>query len=45
VSEIKSLGLQKLVVAITVGFSNVPSPLFTLLLFMVVVPIVTTIQE
>jgi len=32
VSEIGSLGLQKLVVAIVVGFSGVPSPLLTLLL-------------
>jgi hypothetical protein len=36
-SEIGNLGLQKLVVATAVGFSNVPSPLLTLLLVMVVV--------
>jgi len=46
VSENKSLGLQKLIVTIVVGFSDVPSPLLTLLLIMVVVvPIVVVVQE
>jgi hypothetical protein len=41
VSEIKSLDLQKLAVAATMGFFGVSSPSFTLLLVMVVVvPIV-----
>jgi hypothetical protein len=41
VSEIKSLDLQKLAVAATMGFFGVPSPSLTLLLVMVVVvPIV-----
>jgi hypothetical protein len=45
-SEIESLSLQKFVIAATMGFSSVPSPLFMLLLVMVVVvPIVATIQE
>jgi hypothetical protein len=44
VNEIKSLGLQKLVVVAIVGFSDIPSPLFTLLLVMVVVvPIIVAI--
>jgi len=44
VSEIRSLGLQKLVVVAIVGFSDVPFPLFTLLLVMVVVvPIIVAI--
>ncbi len=42
-SEIGSLGLQKLAVIVVVGFSNVPSPLFTLLLVMVVVVLVVAI--
>jgi hypothetical protein len=45
VSDIKSLSLQKLVVIIVVGFSNVPSPLLTLLLVMVVVLVIFAIQE
>ncbi len=45
-NEIRSLGLQKLVVAAVVGFSGVPSPLLMLLLVMVVVVlVVATIQE
>jgi len=44
-SEIKSLGLQKLIIATTVGFSSVPSFSFTLLLVMVIVPIVVVVQE
>ncbi len=44
-SEIGSLGLQKLVVIAIVGFSGVPSPSLTLLLVMVVVLIVTVVQE
>ncbi len=45
-SEVGSLGLQKLVVAVAVGFSHVPSPLLLLLLVMVVVVlIVPIIQE
>jgi hypothetical protein len=46
VSEIKSLGLQKLLVVAIVGFPGVPSPSFTLLLIMVVVVlIVAAVQE
>ncbi len=46
VSEIRSLGLEKLVVGTVVGFSYVPSPLLMLLLVMVVVvPVVVAIQE
>jgi hypothetical protein len=45
-SEIESLGLEKLVVTIAMGFFGVPSPSFTLLLVMVVlVPIVDVVQE
>jgi hypothetical protein len=45
-SEIKSLGLQKLVVVTPVGFSSVVFPSLTLLLVMVVVvPTVAIIQE
>jgi hypothetical protein len=45
-SEIGSLGWQKLAVVIIVGFSNVPFPLLTLLLVMVVVvAIVVVVQE
>jgi len=45
VSEIGSLGLQKLVIVANVGFIDVPSLLFTLLLVMVVVvPIIVAIQ-
>jgi hypothetical protein len=46
VSEIRSLGLQKLGVAAAMDFSNVPSPSLTLLLVMVVVvPDVAVIQK
>jgi hypothetical protein len=46
VSEIESLGLQKLAIVTTLGFSNVPFLLLTLLLVMVVVVlVVTAIQE
>jgi hypothetical protein len=47
VNEIGSLGLQKLVVAVVMGFSGVFFPSLTLLLVMVVVviPIVVAIQE
>jgi len=46
VSEIGSLGLQKLVVATTMDFSGVPFPSLTLLLIMVVVVhVVAIIQE
>jgi hypothetical protein len=46
VSEIKSLGLQKLAVVVVMGFFGVPSPSLTLLLIMVViVPILATVQE
>jgi len=46
VSEIRSLGLQKLKVATFVGFSGVPSPSLTLLLiWVVVVPVVAIVQE
>ncbi len=39
-SDIISLNLQKLVLITVVGFSNVPSPLLTLLLVMVVLVLV-----
>jgi hypothetical protein len=46
VSEIRSLGLQKVVVTTAMGFSSVLSPLLTLLLVMVVVVhVVVTVQE
>jgi hypothetical protein len=46
VSEIESLGLQKLVVIAVVGFFGVPSPLLTpLLVMVVVVPVVVAVQE
>jgi hypothetical protein len=45
VSEIESLGLQKLTIAIAMGFSNVPFPLLMLLLVMVVVVLVVTIIQ
>jgi len=46
VSEIGSLGLQKLTIATTVGFSGVLSPLLTVLLVMVVVVVVVaTVQK
>ncbi len=45
VSEIESLGLQKLVIVTTMGFSNVPFPLLTLLLIMVVIVVVVAIQK
>jgi hypothetical protein len=45
VSEIGSLGLQKLGVATVVGFSNFPSPSFTLLLVMVVGPVAAVVQK
>jgi hypothetical protein len=43
VSEIESLGLQKLVVVAVVGFSGVPSPSLTLMLIMVVVVVIVII--
>jgi hypothetical protein len=45
VSEIGSLGLQKLAVTTAMGFFDVPSPSLTLLLVMVVVPVVAIVQE
>ncbi len=43
-SEIRNLGLQKLVIVTAVGFSSVPSPSLVLLLVMVVVvPVVVTV--
>ncbi len=39
-SEIGSLGLQKLLVVVVVGFSDVPFPSLMLLLIMVVVVVV-----
>ncbi len=46
VSEIESLGLQKLVVVVAMGFFGVPFPSFMLLLVMVVVVhVVATVQE
>jgi len=44
-NEIRSLGLQKIIIAAIVGFFGVLFPSLTLLLIMVVVPIVVTIQE
>jgi hypothetical protein len=45
-SEIGSLGLQKLAIATSVGFSNVLFPSLALLIIMVVIVIVATaIQE
>jgi len=45
-NEIESLGLQKLVVVVALGFLGVPSPSFMLLLVMVVVDlVVVAIQE
>ncbi len=46
VSEIESLGLQKLVVVVTMGFFVVPFPSLMLLLVMVVVVhVVATVQK
>jgi hypothetical protein len=45
VSEIESLGLQKLVIVTTMGFSNVPFPLLTLLLIMLVVIVVVVVIQ
>jgi len=46
VSEIESLGLQKLVVVVTMGFFVVPFPSLMLLLVMVVVVhVVATLQK
>jgi hypothetical protein len=46
VNEIESLGLQKLVVGATMGFSGALSPSLTLLLVVVVVvPVVAAVQE
>ncbi len=43
-SEIESLGLQKLVVVAVVGFSDIPFPSPTLLLVMiVVVPVIVVV--
>ncbi len=42
-SEIGSLGFQKLAIATVVGFSNVLSPSLTLLLVMIVVVVVVLI--
>jgi hypothetical protein len=42
-SEIKSLGLQRLIVSVAVGFSDVLSPSFTLLLVMIIVVFVVAI--
>ncbi len=45
-SEIESLGLQKLVVVVAMGFFGLPFPSFMLLLVMVVVVhVVATVQE
>jgi hypothetical protein len=46
VSEIKSLGLQKLAVATVMGFSSVLFPSLAFLLVMVVIiPVVVAIQK
>jgi hypothetical protein len=46
VSEIRSLGLQKLKITTIVGFSGVPFPSLTLLLVWVVIfPVVAIVQE
>jgi hypothetical protein len=44
-SEIRNLSLQKLAVAIAVGFFGVLSPSLTILLLMVVVLLIAIIQE
>jgi hypothetical protein len=43
VSEIKSLGIQKLVVVVTMGFFNVLFPSLTPLLVMVIIVLVVVV--